>query len=157
MRRALFTPLFLIFSIGCSTQPGQFQVFHENVSYPSGNGTGRGELYRPDTGGPHPAIVLVHSDHGLASMEQMEAYRLTRQGYVVLAVDLYRGTVVADVEDAHIMERGLPEERALGDVKAAVDYLQRRSEVRRDRIGIVGWDMGAGYALDAAIRDQRLQ
>ncbi len=79
------------------------------------------------------------------------------KGFLTLAVDLYRGEIVTDLMDAHIMERGLPEDRVFTDLKSAVDYLEGRPDVRRDSIGIIGWDMGGGYALDAAIRDPRLR
>ena len=45
----------------------------------------------------------------------------------------------------------------LGDLKAAVAYLAGRSDVRADRLGILGWDSGGGYALDAARADGRLR
>jgi carboxymethylenebutenolidase len=107
---------------------------------------------------PHamPAVILVHGDHGVTDWVKDEARRFAERGYAALAVDLYRGEVVSDLMDAHILERGLPEDRARADLKAAVDYLGGRSEISK-RIGILGWDTGAGYALDAAIHDPRLQ
>src|SRR5262249_57911795 len=61
-----------------------------------------------------------------------------------------------DIEEAHIRERGLPENRVLADLRAAVDQLTAAADVRKDRVGVLGWDMGGGYALDAALRDGRL-
>jgi len=78
-------------------------------------------------------------------------------GYLCLAVDLYRGQAVTDLLDAHIMDRGLSEDQVLDDMRAAVDYLAARPDVRKDAIGILGWDTGGGYALDAALRDRRLR
>jgi carboxymethylenebutenolidase len=51
----------------------------------------------------------------------------------------------------------LPEEQVLANLKASVDHLAAWSDVRKDQIGVLGWDMGAGYALDGAMRDPRLR
>jgi carboxymethylenebutenolidase len=59
--------------------------------------------------------------------------------------------------DAHILSRGLPDDQVQADLKAAVDYLSRRSDVRADALGVLGWDIGGGYALDAALQDPRLR
>lgn len=129
----------------------------ESVTYPSRNETVRGVLYRPSGSGPFPAVVVLHEDCGLTDWVKEQARRLRDQGYLALAVDLYRGQVVNDVMDAHILERGLAEDRVSADLKAAVDYLVGRSDVRADALGVIGWDMGGGYALDAAVRDPRLR
>jgi carboxymethylenebutenolidase len=129
----------------------------ETVAYRSRHDTVRSLLYRPRGSGSFSAIVAIHEDFGLNDWLKEQAARLSSKGYAVLAVDLYRGEAASSVLDAHIMDRGLPEERALADLKAAVDYLGSRPDVRADRIGIIGWDSGGGYALDAAIKDGRLK
>jgi carboxymethylenebutenolidase len=100
---------------------------------------------------------MIHGDFGLTDGVKEQAKRLAGRGYVVLAVDLYRGEAIPSLMDAHILSRGLPESRALGDVKAATDYLAGRDDVRGDALGVVGWDSGGGYALDAALKDPRLR
>src|SRR5262249_38088519 len=96
-------------------------------------------------------------DFGLTGWIKDQARRLADRGYITLAVDLYRGEKPGNLMDAHIMDRGLPEERVIADLKGAVDYLARRPDVRQGRLGIIGWDMGGGYALDAALQDRRLR
>ncbi len=154
MRRLSF--LILIFA-GCSRAAPPATQSYEDVSFLSGKETVRAILYRPATSAPTPAVVLIHDDHGVTDWVKLQARRLAGAGYAVLAVDLYRGVVVNDLLDAHIMERGLPEDRVLGDLKAAVDYLAQRPDVRADRIGVIGFDIGGGYALDAATHDPRLR
>jgi carboxymethylenebutenolidase len=85
------------------------------------------------------------------------ARRLADAGYLSLAIDLYRGEAVTDLMNAHIMDRGLSEDRVRADLRAAVDYMVERSDVRKDAIGILGWETGGGYALDAALVDARLR
>jgi carboxymethylenebutenolidase len=144
--------LFCLFGLATAT-PGQEGL----VSYPAGKDKLQGYLCRPEGTGPFPAVIIVHGDYGFGDHEKQLARRLAKNGFVALAVDLYRGVKVVELIDAHIMDRGLPESQALGDLDAAVTYLTGRADVRRGDIGIIGWDMGGGYALDAARRDRRLR
>jgi carboxymethylenebutenolidase len=145
---------------GCAPQPAKAPATFpgtEEVAYPSGKDTVRGFLCRPAGAGPFPAVVLVHGDFGLTDWVQEQARRLAGKGFVILAVDLYRGQVVKDLLDAHIMDRGLPEDRVQADLRAAVDYLSARPDVRGDALGALGWGSGGGHALDASVQDPRLR
>lgn len=143
--------------VGCS-RPRTI-VNGELVSFTTTQGIGQGRLYVPDTNrGARPALLVLHGDHGLTEAIEAHARRLAQgQGYIVLAVDLYRGEKIDSLLDAHIMDRGLPEERVKADLQGAVDFLKKRPDVRPDALGIIGWDMGGGYALDAARADSRLK
>jgi carboxymethylenebutenolidase len=129
----------------------------ETISYRADKETVKAVRYRPAGKGPFPAVIIVHGDFGPTKWVKRQAERLAGQGYVVLTVDLYRGELPRDVEEAHILERGLEEPRVLANLRAAVDHLAVLPEVRKDRIGILGWDMGGGHALEAAARDRRLR
>ena len=52
--------------------------------------------------------------------------------------------------------RGMPNDRALRDMKAAVAYLRSRPDVDGAKIGVVGWCMGGGLALDLAVNEPTL-
>jgi carboxymethylenebutenolidase len=153
--------LFLLLLAGCggqsavSTRPAAGPTT-ETVKYASKKETVRGLLYRPAGAGPFPVVVVVHGDFGVTDAVKGHAGRLAERGYLALVPDLYRGDKPADLMDAHILGRGLPDDRALADLKAAVDYLTCRPEARPGAVGILGWDMGGGYALDAARGDRRL-
>src|SRR5262249_35825379 len=84
------------------------------------------------------------------------AKRLAGQGYVCLAVDLYRGKVAKDMQLARKLMTGLPRDRAMKDLKGAVDYLVKHDSVNKDKIGVIGGCMGGGYALQAALAEKRL-
>lgn len=128
------------------------------VDYPAGKETLHGLLCRPASSkAPVPGLVLIHDANGCNGWARDQAYHLASRGFVVLAVDLYRGEAPADLMDAHILSRGLPEDRVLGDLKAAVDYLATRPEVNPDALGAIGFGMGGGYALEAALHDRRLR
>jgi carboxymethylenebutenolidase len=114
-------------------------------------------LYLPQGPGPHPALIVIHEWWGLNDWIKQEAAGYAAKGYVALAVDLYRGKVATDPELAHELMRGLPQDQGVRDLIAAVTWLQNRKDVKRDRIGAVGWCMGGGYALQLAIASPALQ
>ncbi|HVP50346.1 MAG TPA: dienelactone hydrolase family protein, partial [Candidatus Bathyarchaeia archaeon] len=86
-----------------------------------------------------------------------EASKLADQGYVALAIDLYRGKVATTPDEAHQIMRGVPEDRASRDLLAATTYLASSQNVSPTRIGTIGWCMGGGYALNLAIADPNLK
>jgi carboxymethylenebutenolidase len=52
--------------------------------------------------------------------------------------------------------RGVPEDRAKRDLHAAFEFLVSQPNVKKDRIGAIGWCMGGGYALDVALQEPTL-
>jgi carboxymethylenebutenolidase len=147
----------LIFALaGLLAAASAFAADGKPVSYKSGDETVQGTLYAPTGKGPFPALVVVHEYWGLNDWVKEQASRLADQGYVSLAVDLYRGKVATTPEMAHELMRGVPEDRAKRDLHAAVGFLKSQSNVKKDRIGSIGWCMGGGYALDVALQEPDL-
>jgi carboxymethylenebutenolidase len=128
----------------------------KNISYPSGTEKVTGYLALPEGAGKSPAIVVIQEWWGLNDFIRGKSDDFARKGYVALAVDLYRGKVATDPDTAHQLMRGLPEDRAIRDLKAAVDYLRSRDDVDATRIGAVGWCMGGGYSLALALAEPKL-
>jgi carboxymethylenebutenolidase len=128
----------------------------ETVQFPSGTETVSGFLAMPEKPGRYPALVVVHEWWGLTDWVKEQAQKLADQGYIALAVDLYKGQVTTDPEVAHELMRGLPQDRAVSDLKAGFAYLATRKDVDRDHIGSIGWCMGGGYALQLAIHEPHL-
>jgi carboxymethylenebutenolidase len=128
----------------------------QTVQYRSGQESVSGYLALPEGKGRHPAIVALHEWWGLNDWVKDQAQRLAEQGYVVLAVDLYRGKSATDPETAHELMRGLPQDRAIRDLEAVFDYLASRPDVDAKQIGSIGWCMGGGYSLQLAIHEPKL-
>jgi carboxymethylenebutenolidase len=128
----------------------------EMVSYPSGDETISGFLVLPEGRGPHPALVVIQEWWGLNDWVKEQAEKLADQGYVALAVDLYRGKVATNPEEAHELMRGMPQDRAIRDLKATFTYLASRQDVNKNRIGSVGWCMGGGLSLQLAVHESKL-
>ena len=126
------------------------------VSYKSGDETVQAILYTPAGKAPFPAIIVIHEWWGLDDWVNEQASRLSDQGYVTLAIDLYRGRVATTPDMAHELMRGVPEDRARRDLHAAFEFLSVQPNVRKDRIGSIGWCMGGGYSLDVALQEPTL-
>jgi carboxymethylenebutenolidase len=133
-----------------------FAAAGKSVSYKSGDETVQGMLYTPDGKGPFPALVVIHEWWGLNDWVKEQGEKLADQGYVALAVDLYRGKVATTPEEAHEIMRGVPDDRAARDLHAAVAFLQAQSNVKKDRVGSIGWCMGGGYSLNVALQEPTL-
>ena len=103
------------------------------------------------------ALIVVHEWWGLNDWVKEQTVKLASQGFVALAVDLYRGKVAADPAEAHELSRGAcPNDRAILDLMAGIVYLTTRNDVDRGRIGTIGWCMGGGYAVQLAMHVPRL-
>jgi carboxymethylenebutenolidase len=133
-----------------------FATDGKSVTYKSGDETVQGILYTPAGKAPFPAIIVIHEYWGLNDWVKEQASKLSDQGYVTLAIDLYRGKVATTPDVAHEIMRGVPEDRAKRDLHAAFEFLASQANVRKDRIGAIGWCMGGGYSLDVALQEPAL-
>jgi len=147
----------LLLAILVMLMSSAFATTSKTVSYKSGDDTVQAVLYTPEGKGPFPALVVIHEWWGLTDWVKEQASKLAEQGYVALAIDLYRGKVADTPELAHELMRGVPEDRALRDLHAAVEYLRSQPNARQDRIASIGWCMGGGYALDVALQEATLR
>src|SRR5690348_15739860 len=131
MKHAILFTLFFTFTVAA------FAADAKTLSYKSGDETVQGVLYTPSGKGPFPALVVIHEWWGLNDWVKEQASKLADQGYVTLAVDLYRGKVATTPEMAHEIMRGVPEDRAKRDLHAAMEFLKSQPNVRKDRIGAI--------------------
>ena len=133
-----------------------FAAEGKQVTYKSGDENVSGMLYQPAGKGPFPAIVVIHEWWGLNDWVKEQASKLADQGYVTLAIDLYRGKVATTADEAHELMRGVPNDRSTKDLLAASSYLRSQKNVNPKKVGSIGWCMGGGYSLDLAINDPQL-
>jgi carboxymethylenebutenolidase len=133
------------------------EIKTKDITFPSGKAEVKGFLATPEGKGPFPAIVVIQEWWGLNKWVKEQAERLAKEGYVCLAPDLYRGKVATEPAQAMKLMKGLPRDRAVRDLKAATNYLAKDDKVNKDKIGVIGWCMGGGYALQLALNDKRIK
>lgn len=107
-----------------------------------------GFLAHPDAG-EHPGVVMIHDVWGLSAHTRDLAGRLAEDGFVVLAVDLYRREESLEITNPGVFMRGLSDPQVLADVQRGVDLLAAYAATRGQKIGVTGFCMGGMYALMA--------
>jgi len=128
------------------------------VEYPSASprGVTNGYLAIPKGTGKYPGVLVIQEIWGLVENIKDISRRLAREGYVALAVDLYDGKTVANLEDGRSIREKISEDMMLKDINAGFEYLKRLPNVKQDRIGSVGYCMGGGLSLKLACVNKEL-
>lgn len=104
-----------------------------------------------------PAVVMIHENKGLNDYIKESANLLAKNGYVVLAVDLFNGQVVTDDQNRSRELTGAIRENpdiAIENTKAAVQYLQSLDNVDPAKIASLGWCFGGQQSLQLAINSK---
>jgi carboxymethylenebutenolidase len=98
-------------------------------------------------------ILLVHDWFGVSPFYTAAAERLAKDGYRVVAVDLYGGRSATTHEEAGKLLGSLRNDLAQREIDAALEWL---SDNKRT-IAVMGFSMGAKHALAAALRDHAVR
>lgn len=105
------------------------------------------ETVEPDADGLYPAVLMVHEWWGLNEEMTEMADILAAEGYVVLAVDTYRGVLATTVPAAIAARTSADPVRVDSDMQAAYAYLASLPFVDVENIGVIGFCYGGGVAL----------
>jgi carboxymethylenebutenolidase len=100
-----------------------------------------------------PAVVMIHEWWGLNDNMKNMADELAKEGYIVLAVDLYNGKV-ADTPDAAmklVNTARSNQNESTSNLLAAVNYLKTQNNVDKTKIASLGWCFGGGQSLQLAL------
>lgn len=109
----------------------------------------QGELALPPPGLRAPALVLVHGWWGVTDHARSLADRLSREGFLVYAPDLYHGKATKDPAEADAFMAALDWKRALAEIASSVAFLGDHV-YGNGRVGVVGFGLGGGLAFAAA-------
>lgn len=109
-------------------------------------------MVAPDSGSG-PGVLVLHAWWGLTPFFHTVAERLADAGFVALAPDLHGDGRTAETPDeAEALLRSTDPNRTAGLVAASVSALQAMPATAGARIGVLGYSMGASWALWAATR-----
>lgn len=101
-----------------------------------------GKLYSPETPGPHPGVLVLHTAAGLKEADHIHARNLAKAGFAALVISYPIGWTAST-------NSGLAE---------TVDWLRRQAESRDMPIGVIGFSLGASKALlVAALRPKEVK
>ncbi|MGB7537384.1 MAG: alpha/beta fold hydrolase [Anaerolineales bacterium] len=134
------------FAIG-AISPADLGLPFSEASFTTEDGLTLRGWYVPSTNGA--AIILVHAFNGNRTGMLYHAALLAKHGYGVLLYD----TRSQGESDGGLYAMGWDADR---DVLAALDFLNNRTDVDPERIGVLGLSAGARIALYAAAETDRL-
>jgi carboxymethylenebutenolidase len=122
------------------------------VHYFDADSATTGYLAVPRGAGPFPAVILIHEWAGLVDRVRHFADDLARQGYVVLAADLYSGHAGTTREENRALmdEARSDPQRIINNLDAAARFLRGRPD-GTGRVATIGWCFGGGIALSYAL------
>jgi carboxymethylenebutenolidase len=120
-------------------------------------------LFASEGAGPWPAVIVYMDAFGIRPELGEMAQRLASHGYVVVLPNLYyRSGTIPPFDRQAVLVEGAERDRFKGmiqsingamvmrDTEAVLTMLDAEPAARADRIGVVGYCMGGGYALTAA-------
>ena len=121
-----------------------YLVYPENTSMQGGGNESTSKL---------PGVVMIHEWWGLNDHIRNMADELAKEGYAVLAVNLYNGKVAATPDEAMSLVTAARDNQNESNLNmmAAVDYLKSLDNVDSSKIVSLGWCFGGGQALQLAL------
>ena len=133
------------------------ELITQMVTYPDRDGEQlSGYLARPSGGDPAPAVIVIQEWWGLNEHIMDVTRRFAREGFVALAPDLYKGAVATEPDEARKLVMELDQPEAVLEIDQAMAFLLDQDYVAGDKAGVVGYCMGGGLALQAAVVSDRV-
>jgi dienelactone hydrolase len=113
-----------------------------------------GQMAVPESPGPHPAVMVMHTGLGLGEMMRERARRLAQLGYVAVATDMYGGGVDyhTDPKSGGSLMKDLltPPQRLRARAVAWYEQVKARPEVDPQSVAAIGFCFGGQCVLELA-------
>ncbi len=94
---------------------------------------------------PTAGILAMHAWWGVNDFFRAFCDRLASEGYLALAPDLYQGSTAATIAEAEKLRKGVDRAQAAAIIIKSLKNLQ--TELKNTRVGLIGFSMGANWAL----------
>jgi dienelactone hydrolase len=133
-----------------------YSTIQSELSFESGGKSIRLDCFLPSTNGQRfPAIIGLHgSGGGHASMAE-PASLLAAQGYAVFVLHYFERTGTTEIDGLATIARNFP--AWMKTIWDAVSFVAAQPSVDPERIGLLGFSLGAYLALSAAAIDSRVK
>ena len=102
---------------------------------------------------PRGAVLVLHEWWGLNDWVKAMADRLAGEGYLALAVDLYKGKVASDPKEAAALMGQKDEKWGDAVEEAGLEWL--KSNGGGAKVATLGWCMGGGESLKSSLNDPK--
>jgi carboxymethylenebutenolidase len=98
-------------------------------------------------------ILVLHAWWGLNDTIKAFCTRLADSGFVAFAPDLYHGKVADTIPGAVTLRDALDTNRVTGEIAEAALFLNERADQAGRGLAVIGFSLGANFALDLAVAD----
>ncbi len=132
----------------------QFEKTFKEMQMP--NAQPDGYLALPLTG-EGSAVLVLHAWWGLNDTIKAFCTRLAEAGFIAFAPDLYHGKIADTIADAEILGKALGANhlQANAEIADATRFLSERAGQADSGLAVIGFSLGANYALDLAAADPK--
>ena len=105
--------------------------------------------------GKGPGVLVLHAWWGLNDTIKAFCTRLAESGFVAFAPDLYHGKVADTIAGAEALGKDLDANhlQAKAEVAEATLFLNERADQAERGLAVIGFSLGAYYALDLSNTD----
>jgi len=105
--------------------------------------------------GHGPGVLVLHAWWGLNDTIKAFCARLAEAGFVAFAPDLYHGQVADTIAGAETLSSALDANhlQAKAEIAEAALFLNERAEQTGNGLAVIGFSLGAYYALDVSAAD----
>jgi carboxymethylenebutenolidase len=130
-------------NVMAQTQPDGYLVLPSSVRTPMG------------------AVLVLHPWWGLNDTMKSACVKLADEGFIVFAPDLHHGKIATTIAEAEALGGALDAntERAKREILEAAAFLRERvgrTPHKQNGIAVIGFSMGAYYALDLSVTHPEL-
>ncbi len=132
------------------TVQGQTPLVTQEVAYFE---NARGYYARPEGPGTYPGVIMIHENRGLRPEIKAAAEELARSGYQVLAVDLFKGTVMETQDEARAYSAEYNRDEGILNMQAAAAFLRERGA---GKLASLGWCFGGAESLALSTSGEEL-
>ena len=104
-----------------------------------------------------PVVIMIHENRGVNDNIRSMANTLAKQaGYVVFAVDLFKGKSTNDPNQANQFVQSVRSNPgvAIANLQTAVKYVSSLPFVNGSKIASIGWCFGGGQSLQLALHSE---
>jgi len=129
-----------------STNIREERPWHDKIEFQISRSRFYGYLAIPE-GGDVPGILVIHAWWGLSDFFKSVCDMLADEGFVALAPDLYNGKTASTIEEAKRLRSHLKRAVVTKELDGAVDLLSTLFAVSGEKIGVLGFSLGAYWAM----------
>ena len=103
--------------------------------------------------GPGRGVLVLHPWWGLNETIRQFCTRLAENGFSAFAPDLYHGQLAVSIPEAERLSQALDHPQARAEITAAVDFLSGRAAQADQGLAVIGFSLGAYFALGLSAAD----